>query len=270
VYGTQSIGDADDAPDDEDEDAEADEDDELFRAKRGTGGGGTTELDTLDTSKRALAVSGATDWTQPESVESVRNRFVTGDWDAAASRANYGGADVPAGSDYDDGDGDDGDVHADFEDLETGQVITGSVAAPAGPDADADKLRLRKAALKAQFDAEHDRGSGRGRGAGDDGGGGGDEPGPRSHTAPAGEEQQETFYDMRKREMAEEQALTREELSKLHPSVRAALEGHTPGAYMRICLERVPCELVQHFDPSVPLLLGGLLPNEQTMVFLQV
>jgi ribosome biogenesis protein BMS1 len=258
VYGTQQPGTAADE-DADGEDAEGDdsdddaEDGELFRAKSSGTGDTAAEIDTLDSSRRALLSGVADSWAQPDALESIRNRFVTGDWEAG-SREGPG-----SGAPGQDGDDDGGDAYGDFEDLEAAEQ-------PAAEADDAETLRLRKAALKAQFDAEHDLGGRHGASerAGNDRGG-------RTRAAPPpAEEEQETFYDMRKREMAEEQALTRTELAKLHPSVREALEGHSPGAYMRICLERVSCELVQHFDPAVPLLLGGLLPNEQTMVFVQV
>lgn len=241
VYGTQSAH-GPGGLDDRDDDAEDEDEGELFRPKAMSAQ--AAELDVPDSSKRVLAGGGA-EWTDADTVATIRNRFVTGDWDEAAQRTAAGG---------DDGGGEDDDLYGDFEDVE---------ALPDAAPADAEELRLRKAALKAQFDAEHDMGR--------DGQGDGDakaEPAQRKGAPPA-EEAQETFYDMRKREMAEEQARTRLELSKLHPSVREALEGHNPGAYMRIVLEQVPCELVQHFDPAVPLLLGGLLPTEQSMVFLQ-
>ena len=242
VYGTQSAHGPGGVDHPDGDDAEDEDEGELFRPKAMSAQ--AAELDVPDSSKRVLAGGGA-DWTDADTVATIRNRFVTGDWDEAAQRTAAGA---------DDGGGEDDDLYGDFEDVE---------ALPDAAPADAEELRLRKAALKAQFDAEHDMGRG-GQGDGDAKA----EPAQRKGAPPA-EEAQETFYDMRKREMAEEQARTRLELSKLHPSVREALEGHNPGAYMRIVLEQVPCELVQHFDPAVPLLLGGLLPTEQSMVFLQ-
>ena len=237
----------------EEQEEEGEGEQELFQPKRSAGAGASSEVDALDSSKHTVRADAAADWAERDVLEAIRNRFVTGDWDA---QKQQGGAE--AGEEEEE----DGPVYGDFEDLETGRVVT---AAPApeteGGGADA---RTRKLALKAMFDEEHDR---RGEpGAAADGPVGA----PARRPSAGGEPEPETFYDMRKREMAEQLAVTREEMSKLQPRVREAMEGHSPGAYLRVILERVPCEMVQHFDPATPLLLGGLLPNEQAMGYLHV
>lgn len=65
-----------------------------------------------------------------------------------------------------------------------------------------------------------------------------------------------------KQDIADRQASTRAELDALDPETRVALEGVRPGAYVRVRLAAVPCELVAHFDPRKPLLLGGLAQGE--------
>lgn len=47
-------------------------------------------------------------------------------------------------------------------------------------------------------------------------------------------------------------------------------EGFRPGMYLRIIIEEVPCELMQHFDPKYPLIVGGLLSGESTVGFTDV
>lgn len=54
-------------------------------------------------------------WEDPASVESLRNRFVTGDWEAGAERAAARPGEEGGGR------SDDGEVYGDFEDLETGE-----------------------------------------------------------------------------------------------------------------------------------------------------
>ena len=246
MYGTQGAGLLPSAAAQQDEEEEEEDGDELFRRKEGSSGA-VAEIDALDSSKRSVGGAAAVAaWEQEGALEAIRNRFVTGDWGAGAA-----GGEGEAG-------GEEEEVYGDFEDLETGQVVAGQPdAQPAG----GDELRARKLAQKASFDAEHDR-----RGGGD----GEEEPGapPPVNRRPNEEPAQETFYDMRKREMAEQHALTRLELGKVTPRVRAEMEGHSPGAYLRIVLNHVPCELVQHFDPATPLLLGGLQSGEETLGYL--
>ena len=53
------------------------------------------------------------------------------------------------------------------------------------------------------------------------------------------------------------------------------------GLYLYACIHRtpslrpavqsnVPCELVEHFDPSFPMIVGGVPENETALSFLQV
>ena len=48
------------------------------------------------------------------------------------------------------------------------------------------------------------------------------------------------------------------------------MEGHRPGTYLRLKFTGVPCELMQHFDPSQPLLLGGVSASEEGVGFMQL
>ena len=74
--------------------------------------------------------------------------------------------------------------------------------------------------------------------------------------------EEETYFDHVKADIAARQAETRADLDAMDVSARVRLEGLRPGAYVRIRLAAVPCELVQHFDPAVPLLLGGIAQGE--------
>merc|ERR1719410_980946 len=50
--------------------------------------------------------------------------------------------------------------------------------------------------------------------------------------------------------------------------MRVQYEGHRPGMYVRIDVE-VPCELMEHHQPAVPLLVGGLNKGEDQLGFLR-
>jgi len=43
-----------------------------------------------------------------------------------------------------------------------------------------------------------------------------------------------------------------------------------PGLYVRIIISKMPCEFIDLFDPHYPVIVGGLLPTEETLGFMQV
>lgn len=84
--------------------------------------------------------------------ESIRDRFVTGDWTKAAFRNKSSEVKF----------GDDDAVYADFEDLETGEKYesfhadnTTDAPVQKTEDSTMEERRLKKLALRAQFDAEY-------------------------------------------------------------------------------------------------------------------
>ncbi|KAK9205842.1 hypothetical protein WN943_016112 [Citrus x changshan-huyou] len=94
-------------------------------------------------------------WKGEEVYESIRDRFVTGDWSKAARRNQVSKANS------EDDDRDDA-VHGDFEDLETGEKHEGHRVDNSGSDANehedesaVEERRLKKLALRAKFDAQY-------------------------------------------------------------------------------------------------------------------
>lgn len=78
------------------------------------------------------------------------------------------------------------------------------------------------------------------------------------------------FYDSAKDEIARQLALNRAEFEGVDSDARALVEGFRPGVYVRIELSNVPCELVEHFDPHYPIVVGGLLAAEERFGYVQV
>ena len=70
--------------------------------------------------------------------------------------------------------------------------------------------------------------------------------------------------------MQDQMARTRRELDLMPERTREALEGFRPGAYVRVVLRGVPKEWVENFDPTRPLLVGGLNASEDQMGFTQL
>ncbi|KAF5347016.1 hypothetical protein D9756_010998 [Leucocoprinus leucothites] len=108
---------------------------------------------------------------------------------------------------------------------------------------DAKALQAKKEALKRKFDEQYDD--------------------PESSKGL-------DFYESAKDEMARQLALNRAEFEGIDTESRTLVEGFRPGSYVRIELQNVPCELVEHFDPSYPIIIGGLLAAEERFGYVQV
>lgn len=64
--------------------------------------------------------------------------------------------------------------------------------------------------------------------------------------------------------------MNRKQFEGLDDEVRVKLEGYRPGMYVRIELTKMPCELVTNFDPTYPIVVGGLQPGEENVGFVNV
>ena len=189
------------------------------------------------------------DWGLEDVRSRIRDCFVTGSWAK--------GRDAEELMKLDDEDED--EVYGDFEDLETGDKISGKKedeeeeedkpnTVNYGGDREKElakrKERMeRKLKLKRTFDTDYDGGEG----------------GEKS-----------TYYEDLKKEVDDQSQLNRGEFEGMEDSLRVQYEGYRPGMYVRLELGGVPCELVDHLDPTFPLLLGGLLKGEEQLGFLQV
>ena len=56
----------------------------------------------------------------------------------------------------------------------------------------------------------------------------------------------------------------------MEDEVRIQYEGFRPGMYVRVEIQAMPWEFVNNFDPSYPVVLGGLLSGEDDVGYLQV
>jgi len=59
-------------------------------------------------------------------------------------------------------------------------------------------------------------------------------------------------------------------MDELDEEQRVIMEGHRPGTYLRLRFTGVPCELMHHFDPAQPLLVGGVSASEEGVGFMQL
>jgi len=142
------------------------------------------------------------------------------------------------------------ELYGDFEDLETGEKVEGqdfdsdndSVIEKPNKPLTEDELIEKKKKLKEQFDENYDD----------------KEEGPS------------TYYDELKEEASKQAQLNKSQFEGMDDEIRVQLEGYRAGMYVRVELDAMPCELVSNFDPSYPLIVGGLQSGEENIGFLKV
>jgi len=214
----------------------------LFTVVKGRGGVAKQEVNSLDCT--VWGVEHSQDWGRDEVRNRIKDCFVTGQWAK--------GQDAEELIKLDDED----EVYGDFEDLETGEVVSGEkeeeeeelprmVDLKGERDAELAKRKERmerKLKLKKSFDTEYDGGEG----------------------------DKATFYEDLKKEVDDQSNLNRSEFDGLDDSLRVQYEGFRSGMYVRLELENVPCEMVDYFSPSTPLVLGGLLKGEDQVGYVQI
>lgn len=206
-------------------------------------------------------------WTQ-EAIAALSDRFITAVFD------KDGNVIQDKDEDGEGGEGDDDEVYSDFEDMETGEKFVGgkkygeeeddddeeddeedadseSEAAPMSLAQQREANAAKKAKLKKQF--EQEQGEDREFGAEDPEGG-----------------EETSWYDLEKAKIAKQLEINEAEYREMDLATRDRIEGFRAGTYLRLVFEGVPCEFIQHFDPSFPVLVGGLLANEDQFGFSQV
>ncbi|CAG5122657.1 unnamed protein product, partial [Candidula unifasciata] len=78
------------------------------------------------------------------------------------------------------------------------------------------------------------------------------------------------YYDNWKAETDEQAKLNRAEFEELPEEQRVQYEGFRPGMYVRIEFEQMPCELVENFNPTYPIIIGGTADIEEKLGYVNV
>ena len=206
------------------------DDDDFFKLQKDS----ALEDEQVDMTKEILRADDLKAWEDEEMLDSIRDLFITGGHDGAEGEP-------PAADEYGDTEG------GDFEDLEAD--TTNAKTSPSQPSSNinpesssASALAAKKEALKRKFDEQYDD--------------------PESSKL--------DFYETQKDEISRQLQLNRAEFEGVDAESRALVEGYRPGSYVRIELADVPCEMIEHFDPTYPIIVGGLLPAEERFGYIQV
>jgi len=229
------------------------------------------DLNTEDVTRERSAKTAP--WDDPEFRETIRNLFVTGQWTAEESAAHGGGtADFELLEGLKEDDDDDDDEPKDPNDAEYGAAreqaddddreaalgaelqhqvqfwkgvqqqkklladekdpaaVTVNVAV-ADDEEDMAAYRKKKLDKKRTFDSDYDKMNG---------------------------------MQQLKEDMKAEQSKLKEIIDQL-PAIEERVKtfGYYEGLYVRVVLEKVPSEFLKAFDPRRPLVIGGLLPQEE-------
>ncbi|KAI5390369.1 ribosome biogenesis protein bms1 isoform X2 [Lathyrus oleraceus] len=210
-------------------------------------------VDAEDCSKCAKLISRKWD---KEAEEEIHNRFVSGNLAKTARKNELQKANTEE---------DDEDVYGDFEDLETGEnseiYQTDAVATThKGVDLEAKQRRLKKLALRANFDAQYNR----------------DPETPEDDAVNENEAEihrdqptESNYFDKLKEEIELRKQMNIAELEDLDEDTRVEVEGFRTGTYLRLEVNNVPYEMVEHFDPYHPILVGGVGLGEESVGYMQ-
>ncbi|KAF8333533.1 uncharacterized protein EI90DRAFT_3052302 [Cantharellus anzutake] len=220
-----------------------DEDEDFFSIKKPAQVEGETRVSDRTKEVDVIPISSSSGETWDDEVlDSFRHFFITAppttkrnDYEDASDAEPDGFVDLEAT-------GGDGGEDEDDDD-ETDDNVAGAKEQEEREEVQARTLAAKKADLKRKFDEQYD------------------DP---------DEDEKTDLYQQAKAEMAEQLRLNRQEFEGVDEEMRFLVEGYRSGMYLRIELEEVPCELVQNFDPAYPIIVGGLLPAEERLGYVQV
>ena len=190
----------------------------------------------------------------------MKNKFVTGDW----AKANGGGG---GGGDEDDDD----EVYGEFEDLTTGEVFgrqpansddEGSEDSGDSDDSDDEDMSMTNEEIDEQLRSQNAARKALSRHTKDL------EEEEREKDDDKGDPEEdgdEEYLQNVRSELASRKTRNKVEFGDEGEQARFQHEGVRQGVYCRIVLSDVPVEFLKGFQPTKPLILGGLLPHESNM-----
>jgi ribosome biogenesis protein BMS1 len=187
--------------------------------------------DVVDMTKEFLSADNLKIWEDKEMLDSIHDLFITGVHDNTQPIADDEYRDLQSSDSQD------------LEDPENGQEDPSRPSSNLNSDPScASALVAKKEALKRKFDEQYDD--------------------PESSKL--------DFYESQKEEISRQLRLNNDEFEGVDAESRALVGGYRPGSYVRIELADVPCEMIEYFDPTYPIIVGGLLPAEERLGYVQV
>ena len=242
----------DEEAENDDDGNSSDEDDEFFRLKKPRNAAASNSdkklpqmiLGEEDSSKAVSSGASKFDikpWLDEGDdclLESIRDKFVTGKWDKKGDSAVA-------------------EEFGDFEDLETGEKFGQSDDISVEDSMDGDSTEgmtdeekrayyaEKKANRKSEFDQDYDEG--------------------KKEDGADGDEAENDYLEALKREKESRLERNKSEFGQEGERSRLRHEGFRQGLYVRVKIDGVPASFLSSFDPHMPLVLGGLTPQETNL-----
>ena len=197
----------------------------------------------------------------------IRTKFVTGGY------SHNKGKDAAEAHDPNGNNDEEEEVYDDFEDLETGEKF-GSRNTDEGDEgdesddgtADSDRIEMqndkideqlrqmnasKKAGNKSKFDDDYD------------------DTQMTEKITNSEELDEEKFIEKAKKRSELQRQKNKQEFGDDGDAVRLQYEGFRQGLYVRVLLKNIPAEFISNFNPSRPVIMGGLLANETQLGYIK-
>jgi ribosome biogenesis protein BMS1 len=280
IYGVDNskVVTDDDGDDDEGDKSDSD-DDEFFKIKNSTKDKNTGSKSKNDLRANSMLgeddssrlISGEREKLSMEAwleeggdslIESIRDKFVTGNWDKSE------------GGDFGDGSNDDEEAFDDFADLETGERFgpNGEVLSSDEEEEDDgdsgdesgdptegmtdEEMRAyyaeKKMKQKKGFDDDYD-----------------EEKKSKGMGEMKDDDAENEYLEALKRQKEEKMKRNHEEFGKEGERSRLRHEGFRQGIYCRIRINGIPASFIDNYNPNQPLVIGGLTPQETNLGFVR-
>jgi len=182
-------------------------------------------------------------------LESIRDRFVTGKWDTNKAGERDGENDFDDFEDLETGEkfGPNGEVLSDTEEEEENEKDDAEATKGMTDEEIRAYYAEKKLKQKTAFDEKYDKEK------------------KESGASMQDDEQENEYLEALKREKETRLKRNQEEFGEDGNRSRLRHEGFRQGLYCRIKINGIPPDFLKAFDPNMPLVIGGLTPQETSL-----